>query len=61
GLIELRTKGITSRPLKQIEDTERNLYKYGNVALPILLMIGIALFRRQRYARKRQAWIQGNY
>ncbi len=61
GLIELRTKGITSRPLKQIEDTERNLYKYGNVALPILLMIGIALFRRQRYARKRQAWIQGDY
>ena len=61
GLIDLRTKGITSRPLEQIEDTERNLYKYGNVGLPILLMIGIALFRRQRYARKRQSWIQGNY
>ncbi len=61
GLIDLRTKGITSRPLAQVEDTERNLYKYGNVALPILLIIGIALFRRQRYARKRQSWIQGNY
>ena len=61
GLIELRTKGITSRPLEQIDDTKRNLYKYGNVALPILLMIGIALFRHQRYARKRQAWIQGDY
>lgn len=61
GLIELRTKGVTSRPLEQLEDTERNLYKYGNVAIPILLMIGIALFRRQRYARKRQSWIQGNY
>lgn len=61
GLIDLRTKGITSRPLEQIDDTKRNLYKYGNVALPILLMIGIALYRRQRFARKRQAWIQGNY
>jgi gliding-associated putative ABC transporter substrate-binding component GldG len=61
GLIDLRTKGITSRPLKQVEDTERNLYKYGNVVLPIILMIGIALFRRQRYVRKRQKWIQGNY
>jgi gliding-associated putative ABC transporter substrate-binding component GldG len=61
GLIELRTKGITSRPLEQIDDTKRNLYKYGNVALPILLMIGIALYRRQRFARKRQSWIQGNY
>jgi len=61
GLIELRTKGITSRPLEQIDDTKRNLYKYGNVALPILLMIGIALYRRQRFVRKRQSWIQGNY
>jgi ABC-type uncharacterized transport system involved in gliding motility auxiliary subunit len=61
GLIELRTKGVTSRPLEQIDDTKRNLYKYGNVVLPILLMIGIALFRRQRYSRKRQAWMQGNY
>jgi len=61
GLIELRTKGVTSRPLEQIDDTERNLYKYGNVVLPILLMIGIALYRRQRYARKRQSWMQGNY
>ena len=61
GLIDLRTKGITSRPLEQIDDTKRNLYKYGNVALPILLMIGIAIYRRQRFARKRQSWIQGNY
>lgn len=61
GLIDLRTKGITSRPLEQIEDAERNIYKWGNFAVPILFIIGIALFRRQRYARKRQAWIQGNY
>ncbi len=61
GLIELRTKGITSRPLKQIDDTKRNLYKYGNVILPILLVIGIAIYRRQRYLKKRQSWMQGNY
>ncbi len=61
GLIDLRTKGVTSRPLEKIDDTQRNLYKYGNVFLPILLIIGIALYRKQRFARKRQAWIQGNY
>ena len=61
GLIELRTKGITSRPLEEVDDTARNLYKYGNVVLPIFLMIFIALYRRQRFAKKRQSWIQGNY
>jgi gliding-associated putative ABC transporter substrate-binding component GldG len=61
GLIDLRTKSVTFRPLEQVDDTKRNLYKYGNVVLPILLVIGIALYRRQRFAQKRQAWIQGNY
>ncbi len=61
GLIDLRTKGVTSRPLKQIDDTKRNLYKWGNVVFPILLILFIAFIRRQRYLKKRQRWIQGNY
>ena len=61
GLINLRTKAVTSRPIRQIEDSTRNWYKYGNVAAPILLMLIIAIVRRQRYQKKRQRWMQGNY
>jgi gliding-associated putative ABC transporter substrate-binding component GldG len=61
GLINLRTKAVTSRPLRQIDDNTRNLYKYGNVAVPVMLVLIIAFVRRQRYLRKKQQWIQGNY
>ncbi|MCH8318516.1 MAG: hypothetical protein IIA88_08475, partial [Bacteroidetes bacterium] len=61
GLIELRTKGITSRPLKAIEDSKKTLYKYGNVLAPILLILIYGLFRYQMRVRKQQNWIQGNY
>lgn len=60
GLINLRTKGITSRPLTQVDDATRNLYKYGNMLAPILLILGIALVRRQRARTKRQNWKEGN-
>jgi gliding-associated putative ABC transporter substrate-binding component GldG len=61
GLINLRTKGITNRPLDKVDDTKRNLYKYMNVFLPILLVLIIGVARRQRYMKKKQKWIQGNY
>jgi gliding-associated putative ABC transporter substrate-binding component GldG len=61
GLIDLRTKGVTNRPLKQLEDTEKSLIKYGNVILPIVLILGIGFIRKQRYNAKKQKWIQGNY
>ncbi|MDA0196255.1 MAG: Gldg family protein [Bacteroidetes bacterium] len=61
GLIDLRTKGITSRPLDQIEDATRNLIKYGNVFAPILLILIYAFIRKQANARKKQNWMQGNY
>ncbi len=59
GLINLRTKGITSRPLAEVDDASRNLYKYGNVLAPILLILGIAFFRRQRARKKRQERMEG--
>ncbi|CAE7841067.1 unnamed protein product [Symbiodinium microadriaticum] len=31
GLIDLRTKGITNRPLSSVEDGTKNMLKYGNV------------------------------
>ncbi len=61
GLIELRTKGVTARLLDDVEDTKRIIYKWTNALLPILLIIMLAFIRKQRYSRKRQAWMQGNY
>ena len=61
GLIELRTKGITNRPLKQLEDGERTIVKYANVLGPIILVLLYALIRKQRYKRKKMGWLQGDY
>ena len=53
GLIELRTKGVASRPIDQeylADDAEgtRNWYKYLNFGLPILLVVLYGIFRSQR-------------
>jgi len=61
GLIELRTKGVTNRPLESVEDSTKNLLKYGNVLAPILIMVIYGFIRRGTNARKRQRWIQGNF
>ncbi|MBX2843895.1 MAG: GldG family protein [Flammeovirgaceae bacterium] len=61
GLIELRTKGITSRPLDPVEDSTKTMIKYANVFAPIFLILGVGFYRRHRNNRKRQNWIEGNY
>ena len=61
GLSDLRTKGITSRPLDPVEDGTKNLIKYGNVAAPIFLVLLYGFQRRQRNLRKRQRWLEGKY
>jgi gliding-associated putative ABC transporter substrate-binding component GldG len=61
GLVDLRTKAVTNRPLEQIEDGEKALIKYLNVFLPIFLILIYAFIRKQRYLRKKQNWLQGNY
>ena len=48
GLIELRTKAITSRPLDDIEDGKKQLLKWLNFLLPILLIIIYGIIRAQR-------------
>jgi len=50
GLIELRTKGVTSRPLEQIEDGKRTFLKYLNFLLPVILIL-IYGFIRLQYRR----------
>lgn len=48
GLIELRTRGITSRMLDQIEDGKKNFLKWLNFVLPLLLIIMYGIFRSQK-------------
>lgn len=52
GLIALRTKGVTSRPLDaQLEDDTKTLVKYANFLVPIFLIIIIGVIRFQ-YKKK---------
>ena len=48
GLINLRTKGITSRPLEEIKDSKKTFLKYLNFILPVLIIILYGIFRFQR-------------
>ena len=61
GLIELRTKGITSRPLDQIEDGRKTFLKYLNFLLPVLLIIIYGVFRGQRTRTLRYKRMQDNF
>jgi ABC-type uncharacterized transport system involved in gliding motility auxiliary subunit len=56
GLIALRTKGITNRPLEQLEEGTKTLLKYLNVLLPVLLVIAYGLFRYQHRKKRRRMW-----
>ncbi|NJM93918.1 MAG: hypothetical protein HC842_03945 [Cytophagales bacterium] len=47
GLIELRTKGVTSRPIEDMEDSRKAFLKYLNFLLPILLVLAYGLVRVQ--------------
>lgn len=48
GLIDLRTKGVTSRPLDQVEEGKKAFLKWFNFLLPILLILGYGIIRAQR-------------
>ncbi len=48
GLIELRTKAVTSRRLDPLDDGKKNLLKWLNFLLPIVLVILYGIIRSQR-------------
>ncbi|MCS6975134.1 MAG: GldG family protein [Cyclobacteriaceae bacterium] len=48
GLVSLRTKGVTSRPLDELSDGSKAAIKYANFVLPLLLAIGYGLYRYQQ-------------
>ena len=48
GLIELRTKGVTARPIDpNLEDGTKSFIKYFNFLLPIILIIAYGIYRTQ--------------
>lgn len=61
GLIELRTKGATSRPLDEMEEGTRNIVKYTNFLLPLVLVMIYGLFRFQRNRIRRLKRMSENY
>lgn len=48
GLIDLRTKGASVRPIEQLEESTKIILKYLNFLLPVLLAIGYGVYRHQK-------------
>ena len=61
GLIELRTRGITSRPLKELSDGKKMVLKYLNFLLPIILVLIYALYRFERNRKIRMQRMEEDY
>jgi gliding-associated putative ABC transporter substrate-binding component GldG len=61
GLIELRTKGTTSRPIREIEPGKKTLIKWVNFLLPILLIILYGLVRMKINHDKRIKRMEVSY
>lgn len=61
GLIALRTKGVTSRPIDELEDSTKTILKYANFTIPIFFVIGYGLIRMQRNRIKRFKRMSENY
>ncbi len=62
GLIELRTKGVSSRPIEELEDSRRSFLKYLNFLLPIGLILLYGFLRSQknknlRLKRMQERWV----
>ena len=62
GLIEMRTKGVSSRPIdSSLEDGTKSVIKYVNFILPILLIIIYGIYRSQMRRKKRNKIKSINY
>jgi len=60
GLITLRTKGVSSRPIKELEDSKRAFIKWLNFLLPILLILIYGFIRSQIRRNQRIARMEAN-
>lgn len=50
GLVSLRSREITTRPLEELEDSARARWKWLNILLPALLVIGVGIINWKREA-----------
>jgi gliding-associated putative ABC transporter substrate-binding component GldG len=48
GLIELRTRGAASRPIRELDENIKTILKYSNFLLPVILVLIYGLIRAQR-------------
>ncbi len=48
GLIQLRAKKVKARTLDQIDDSHKKFLKFLNFILPILIILGVGLYRYQK-------------
>lgn len=61
GLIDLRTKSVVTRPIKDLEDAEKSRIKWTNFLLPILLVLAYGIFRFQRNRTVRMRRMEQSY
>jgi hypothetical protein len=61
GLMELRTKGAVTHPIKEIDESKRSMIKYVNFLLPVLLVILYGFIRSQRSKSIRIQRMQERY
>ncbi len=61
GLIELRTREVTSRPLDELEDGTRAFIKYGNFLSPLLFVLIYGLIRWNQRRNIRIRRLQESY
>ncbi len=62
GLVDLRTKGVTSRPINEgMDEGTKAFYKYLNFLLPLLLVIGYGIYRSQLRMKKRNKLMSEDY
>jgi gliding-associated putative ABC transporter substrate-binding component GldG len=61
GLIDLRTKEVTSRPIKELSDGAKTFLKWFNFITPIILILIYGLIRMQINRNKRIKRMEVNY
>ena len=61
GLIELRTKGVSSRPIDEMDDATKTIVKYANFGFPLLLVVIYGVVRFQRNRMRRLKRMSENY
>ena len=62
GLIDLRTKGVTSRPIdSSLEDGTKTILKYVNFIIPLLLTLLLGIYRWQKKKRIKTKLMNTDY